>query len=454
MPVLCAQAPYIRFVTMKQDTIISVRNVTKTYRLYKSHADRLKETFHPFRRKYHDDFNALSNISFDVKKGHNLAIIGRNGSGKSTLLQIICGIMRPTSGSVELTGKVSALLELGAGFNPEFTGEQNVYVNAAILGLSRDQTDARFERIAAFADIGDFIYQPVKTYSSGMYVRLAFAVAINVDPDVLIVDEALAVGDIYFQHKCMRRMKELIQNGVTIVLVTHDMSAVKSLFKEAVLLDRGVIIKKGESEKVVDEYYYQMMQEEPGHIIPGFGDLRKEIDGQSINDKKTPRDMVFRKDEEFLKRTKDMRSGTGQVRIQNMELLNDSEQPITRCSFDDWITVRGHMEFFTDCEMVNVGFHIRDRNGIEIIGTNLFVERFYIPPKKAGDHLIVDFRFRNILRDGNYSVTMAVSESDDHGRFNTRTFDWVDNGVVFSTVSKTLKHIHTMVYVPVEINYI
>ena len=194
---------------MNKDIAISVKNITKTYKLYDSHADRVKEAFHPFRKKYHHTFNALSDVSFEVKKGETFGIIGRNGSGKSTLLQIICGILQTTSGSVEVNGRVSALLELGTGFNPEFTGRQNVYINGSILGLSHEEIEIRFDDIAAFADIGEFIDQPVKTYSSGMYVRLAFAVAISVEPDILIVDEALSVGDINFRNKCMKRIRAL-----------------------------------------------------------------------------------------------------------------------------------------------------------------------------------------------------------------------------------------------------
>ncbi|HUU41817.1 MAG TPA: ABC transporter ATP-binding protein, partial [Desulfatiglandales bacterium] len=379
---------------MPEDLAIRIQNLTKTYRLYDSHADRVKEAFHPFRKKYYRTFNALTDVSFDVKRGETLGIIGRNGSGKSTLLQIICGTLQPTSGSIEVRGRVSALLELGAGFNPEFTGRQNLYINGAILGLKREEIESRFDDIAAFADIGDFIDQPVKTYSSGMYVRLAFAIAISVDPDILAVDEALAVGDIYYQHKCMHRMKELIQKGTTIVFVSHDMGSIKSLCKEAILLDNGLISKKGEAEEVVNEYYYQMIQSEPKED----GIILSEEQGVNIevtdNSGVTARNIVFKRNEGFLQRTKDMRSGNGEVKIQNVELLNSAGNTITVCRFNEGITVRGHIEFFVDCYKPNVGFIVRDRNGIDIIGTNLFAEKTYLPRKKAGDLLVVDFKFR------------------------------------------------------------
>ena len=239
---------------MSEDIVISIKNLTKTYKLYTNHADRVKETFNPFRKKYHRPFNALANVSFDVKRGETLGIIGRNGSGKSTLLQIICGILQPTSGSVEINGRISALLELGAGFNPEFTGRQNIYMNCAILGLTREEIDARFDDIVAFANIGDFIGQPVKTYSSGMYVRLAFSIVISVDPDILIVDEALSVGDHEFQQKCVNRMMEFREAGKTIVFCSHSMYLINELCAKAVWLCDGRVFSHGKTSKVISEY--------------------------------------------------------------------------------------------------------------------------------------------------------------------------------------------------------
>lgn len=424
------------------ENVISVKNVTKTYRLYDSHTDRVKEAFHPLRRKYHRPFNALEDISFDVKKGKPLGIIGRNGSGKSTLLQVLCGILQPTSGSVEVGGRISALLELGAGFNPEFTGRENVYINGAILGLKKDEIDARFDSIARFADIGDFIDQPVKTYSSGMYVRLAFAIAINVEPDILVVDEALAVGDIYFQHKCMHRMRELLKGGTTVVFVTHDMTAVKSLCSEAILLQGGMIAARGTAEEIVEEYCRRVIVEEEG-TVPVMGG-----ESSATHD---PAEGSFRRNEAFISRVRDMRSGSGEVRIQNVEFLNDRGEAALQCGFDDPVIIRVHVEFFTDCDRTNIGFLVRDRNGIEVVGTNLFVEGAALEGRKAGDTLAVDFRFRNILRHGSYSVACAAGMSDDSGRYNVVTYDWVDNAVVFTVLPRIGKPVHAQVSIPVEI---
>jgi len=239
---------------MEKNIAIQVRNLTKSYKLYENHADRVKEALNPFRKPYHRLFNALSDISFDIEKGETIGIIGRNGSGKSTLLQIISGILQPTSGVVQTRGRISALLELGAGFNPEFTGMQNVYINASILGLSKEEIDARLPEILTFADIGDFIEQPMKIYSSGMYVRLAFAVAINVNPDILIVDEALAVGDTLFQAKCFDKFREFQKKGITILFVTHALDLITSHCSIAYLLEDGEIYASGKPKKVVDQY--------------------------------------------------------------------------------------------------------------------------------------------------------------------------------------------------------
>ncbi len=240
---------------MNNDIAISVKNITKTYRLYDNHADRVKEAFHPFRKKYHHNFNALSHVEFEVSKGETLGIIGRNGSGKSTLLQIICSILQPTSGEVFVNGRISALLELGTGFNPEFSGIQNVYINGSILGLTQKEIDDRFDDIAAFADIGDFINQPVKSYSSGMVVRLAFAVAISMSPDILVVDEALAVGDEAFQRKCFARIKQIQEKGATILFVSHGAGTVVELCNRALLFDQGELILGGSPKQVISRYH-------------------------------------------------------------------------------------------------------------------------------------------------------------------------------------------------------
>jgi ABC-type polysaccharide/polyol phosphate transport system ATPase subunit len=237
-----------------EEIVISAKNLTKAYRLFGHPGDRIKQFLSLGLRQYHREFTALQDVSFDIRRGETIGIIGRNGSGKSTLLQLICGILKPTSGSVTINGRVSALLELGAGFNPEFTGRENVFFQGAIMGLSQAEMAARFDAIAAFADIGEFIDQPVRTYSSGMFVRLAFAVAAHVKPDVFLIDEALAVGDIDFQAKCLIKMHGLVDNGVTVILVSHSMQTINSFCDRAILLDGGTVRLDGPPEIVIDRY--------------------------------------------------------------------------------------------------------------------------------------------------------------------------------------------------------
>ena len=252
---------------MSSDIAISVKNLTKTYRIFGHPGDRIKQAFTLGRVKFHKEFTALEDVSFDIKKGEAVGIIGRNGSGKSTLLQLICGILKPTSGSVQVNGRISALLELGSGFNPEFTGRENVYFQGAIMGISKAQMDARFEEIAAFADIGEFIDQPVWTYSSGMFVRLAFSVAVHVDPDILVVDEALSVGDAAFQFRCIERMQHLTDLGTTLLLVSHDISIIKTFCNQVLYLARGQIRQRGPADIVGEQYFLDIRDDQQRHSL-------------------------------------------------------------------------------------------------------------------------------------------------------------------------------------------
>lgn len=246
---------------MHSDVVISANHLTKTYRIFGHPGDRIKQAFTLGRIRFHREFTALKDVSFEIKKGETVGIIGRNGSGKSTLLQLICGILNPSAGSVKINGRISALLELGAGFNPEFTGRENVYFQGAVMGLKRAEIDERFDQIAAFADIGEFIDQPVRIYSSGMFVRLAFAVAVNVDPDVLVVDEALAVGDMEFQERSITRMRSLQSTGTTILLVTHSMPAVRNFCQRAIWLDGGEVMQSGDAPIVCAAYQAHIHQD-------------------------------------------------------------------------------------------------------------------------------------------------------------------------------------------------
>lgn len=239
---------------MNNDTMIKIKDLKKEYRLYDSPLDRVREVFSITGKKYSRAFRALDGITIDVKKGETVGIIGTNGAGKSTLLKIITGVLPPTAGEVQVNGKIAALLELGAGFNQEYTGLQNIYLNGRIMGFTRKQMDERVQAIIDFADIGEFLNQPVKTYSSGMFARLAFAVAINVEPDILIVDEALSVGDLFFQNKCFRKFEELKAKGVTILFVSHDIASVRQMCSRALWIDHGTQKKFGDCDMVCDMY--------------------------------------------------------------------------------------------------------------------------------------------------------------------------------------------------------
>lgn len=257
------------------DIAISVRNLSKSYRLYNSPSERMKELLHPFKKTYHREFWALNDVSFDVRRGESLGIIGKNGSGKSTLLQLICGILPPTTGEARVNGRISALLELGAGFNREFTGRENVYMNGALMGFAKKEMDKRVDTIADFADIGDFIEQPVKIYSSGMFMRLAFAAAINMDPDILIIDEILSVGDRNFQLKCYQKLHELKEKGITFILVAHSEYAIREQTQKCVYLKNGRLEFLGPSEEGISLYIKESLKEKSNNIPSDDG--KKEI---------------------------------------------------------------------------------------------------------------------------------------------------------------------------------
>ena len=241
-------------MTLPGEMAIEVEHLTKVYKIFNRPSDRVREAFHPFRKRYSHDFYALKDLTFNVRKGENIGFIGRNGAGKSTLLKLITGVLTPTAGTIAVHGSVASLLELGAGFNPEMTGVENIYMNGAIMGRTRSQMDERLADIEAFADIGEFIYQPVKMYSSGMFARLAFAVNAFVEPDILIVDEALSVGDQHFQMKCMKKMRELMDGGTAVLFVSHDLNAIRRFCSRAFWLDHGVLRGQGETNAVVDSY--------------------------------------------------------------------------------------------------------------------------------------------------------------------------------------------------------
>jgi lipopolysaccharide transport system ATP-binding protein len=408
------------------DIAIRVQGLSKRYEIYSKPSDRLKQFVMPLLQRfagklpkqYFREFWALKDVSFEVKKGQTVGIIGRNGSGKSTLLQMICGTLTPTTGSIQTRGRVAALLELGSGFNPEFTGRENVYMNAAVLGLSSAEVNARFSEIVDFADIGDFIEQPVKTYSSGMMVRLAFAVIAHVDADILIVDEALAVGDAFFSQKCMRFLRKFMENG-TVLFVSHDTGAVINLCSAGILLNRGQIVEIGTPKEVSEHYLATLC--EVNQKIDGLQNpaiVLSERQGAQASEYRDMREDLFRNSTlrndvevfEFLPQQNGF--GTGDAKIVSVRVLDESGAPL------NWIVGGENVIFEIQCstqiELLQpiIGFDFKDRLGQTVFGDNSYLVYRDKPfPAAAGSRIVARFEFRlPVLPTGDYSITAAIAE--------------------------------------------
>jgi lipopolysaccharide transport system ATP-binding protein len=394
---------------------LRVEAVSKQYRIYDRPVDRLKESVTRGRWKTHREFWALSNISFEVEAGTTMGIIGPNGSGKSTLLQIITGTLQPTHGSVWHEGTIAALLELGAGFNAEFTGIENVFMNASLMGLSRSETERVLPEIASFAEIGDFIYQPVKTYSSGMYVRLAFATAIATSPQVLIIDEALAVGDAVFQHRCTHRIKEMQEDGTTILFVSHDPGAIRALCSRAILLNEGRMEADGAPAEVLDRYQKVIMTREAAYA-EGQLTRHREIGPITFSESAEASPLQFT-----------YRHGDGSAEVVSADLLNASLRPIKLIETGQAVHLRVGIVFHEDLDEPVYGFIIRNRHGIHLYGTNSKVQGLRSGRITRGTTVEVTFSFNCWLAPDLYSISIAVHS------ITAVSFDWLD-GVLFFRV--------------------
>ena len=393
------------------------QHVSKSYRLYNSPSDRLRELTTFNRRRYHREFQALRDLSFTIRQGEVFCIIGENGSGKSTSLKLMAGIAEPTSGEVAVNGRVAALLELGAGFNPEFTGRENAWLNASILGLTHREIDLRYKAIEDFAEIGDFISQPVKTYSSGMVVRLAFAVAISVDPEILIVDEALAVGDAYFRHRCMRKVQELRARGVTIVFVSHSLSDVKAIGDRVLWLRHGQAVALGDTDTVVAQYLADMTGQpnrtpqqstEPVLTIPNI----------------------------------DHRHGDQRATILGIAVTNEYNEPLHLMMPESRIAVRLTLKANQPIENATAGFILRNHLGLDFAETT-----HRIGPVETGETLTIGFRIEiPELYPGSFSFSPFVKSDNE-------VCDWIDNAVTVQ-MSRTEKPVYGYFHVPcrVELN--
>jgi len=416
---------------------IEVEGVSKAYRLYPTPRHRALELMTFGTRTYHTHFWALRDVSLRVAAGATLGLVGNNGSGKSTLLQLIAGIMSPTNGHIAVNGRISSLLELGAGFNPEFTGRENVELYGIVMGMSREETAARLPAIQAFAGIGEFIDRPVKSYSSGMFVRLAFSAAIHVNPDILLVDEALAVGDVLFQHQCIRRIREMQAAGTTIVFVSHDMGMMRSICTEAILLDRGRVEAHDDPATIANIYHAKTASIEAAANAPSRAVDR---DGGAA--------VVFRAEPRFDERVRLFRHGTGAARIQQVELIDRQGRPISSVEYDDEVILRVHVQYHEDAPFSILGFSIRDNTGTDIVGTNTHEENVPLPPRLAGQTVVVDFRQRLPLAKGTYSVSTALA----YDRSKPSYYDWIDNALVLTVLPpESGKIVHGKVALPVNI---
>lgn len=400
---------------MSSEVAIRVENVAKSFAIYERPYHRLLQQLFPNAgRGWHREFHALRDVSFEVRRGDTVGIVGRNGSGKSTLLQLICGTMSPTSGRIEVNGRIAALLELGAGFNPEFTGRENVFLNGTVLGLSRDDIEMRFDDIAAFADIGDFIEQPVKSYSSGMYVRLAFAVAINVTPDILVVDEALSVGDEAFQRKCFARIQRMRDHGATVLFVSHGAGTVLELCNRAILLDRGDCLADGAPRQVISRY--QQLLYAPAERQAELRDaIRNEVDivvAPAAGDEsatETPDDAYL--DPGLQSQSAVVYPSRGaQIIDPHIETLSGRRVNVLRPGGVFVYTFRVAFEQAAAC--VRFGMLIKTTTGVELAGGVSALAYDALPCVEAGQEFVAQFQFRCLLAPGTYFANAGVLGRD------------------------------------------
>ncbi len=401
------------------ENAISIAGVSKVYDIYDSPNDRLKELLSFTKKEYCKKFRALDGISFDIAQGETIGIIGRNGSGKSTLLQIICGILKPTAGSVQTNGRISALLELGTGFNLEFTGRENVYLNGALMGLSKEEIDARYQDIADFADIGGFINQPVKKYSSGMYVRLAFACAVNVDPEILIIDEALSVGDVFFQQKCFRRMEQFKERGKTILLVSHGMDAIQKNCARAIYLNQGKVAGIGESRDIINQYLEDTLLK--GETSAKSADTDKSaFSGKSKAAPAGEDRCISRRN--YNKN--EFRYGNYKATIADFSILDKDGREITAISSGEAISFRFEILFRERVEFPIYGFMVKTKDGLTVYGINTWHGGIPVSPKAKGESVTVEFSMRMNVGGGDYFITAGVAElSGDEVKPVDRRYD-------------------------------
>ncbi len=393
--------------------VISVNNVSKIYKLYDSPMDRFKEAIHPFHKLYSKPFYALKNVSFEIAKGETVGIIGTNGSGKSTILKIITGVIQPSEGSIDVQGKISALLELGAGFDMDYSGVENIYMNGAVLGFSREEMEKKKDEILEFADIGSFVYQPVKTYSSGMLVRLAFALAINVEPEILIIDEALAVGDAFFQAKCFDKLESIKASGTTILFVSHDIVSVKKLCSRAIWLEKGNLREIGEAKSVCEKYLSMQIEEQNRE--------KKQLVEKMVLENTVKKEVVKSNKTSSFKRI-DMSNAAGESGTKSGEIISfyirdEQGNDVTVLQTGEIYFFGLLTRFYDNVDNVLFGFEMENTKGTKLFSVNNFLTDEVLPHVNAGEIYEVSFEVklpRICATEYLVSPSLAAGSQDNH----------------------------------------
>ena len=384
---------------MENKKVIQVKNLTKMYKLYDKPSDRLKEALGLTKKKLYKEHYALRDVNFDIQEGECVGIIGTNGSGKSTILKIITGVLTPTQGEVKVDGRISALLELGAGFNMEYSGLENVYLNGTMIGFSKEEIDARLDDILEFADIGDFMHQPVKTYSSGMFVRLAFAVAINIDPEILVVDEALSVGDVFFQAKCYHKFEEFKKQGKTILFVSHDLSSVSKYCDRVILLNKGVKLDEGSPKQMVDLYKQLLVGQDPVKQQEADKEKKAAVQSEGTGN--------------FQANPNMLEYGNRMAEIIHFEVLDDRGMLSNTIEKGTEFKIRMKVHFNEDIQEPIMAYTFKNIKGTEITGTNTMFEKAQVARSGAGDECTVTFTQNMDLQGGEYLLSFGCTGYKD-----------------------------------------
>ena len=425
------------------DYAIRVRNVSKMYKLYNRNKDRIMDAFGLSKEPRYREHYALSGLSFDVKRGETVGIIGTNGAGKSTILKIITGVLNATSGDVDINGRISALLELGAGFNMEYTGIENVYLNGTMIGYSREEIDAKMDNILSFADIGDFVYQPVKTYSSGMFVRLAFAVAINIDPEILIVDEALSVGDVFFQNKCYKKFEDFKKQGKTILFVSHDLGSISKYCDRVVLLDHGKKLSEGTPKDMINIYKKLMTGTAVEDALAASHNNDLDDSGKKKGKSSKANEMINKNvsisdnsgipwKNNFAINPDINEYGSKKAEIVDFAIVDDDGLLTNSIVKNEYFTIKSKVHFNEDIKNPIFTYTFRNVKGVDITGTNTMYEKKYIDLARAGEEYVASFTQKMNLQGGEYLLSISCTGYDDNGELVAyhRLYDLINITVV------------------------